>query len=119
MDNFYKKSEKLLLALLKEPGAFSFFPSSIFWNKKDFDLENIYKNFFQSENYKNKDIFTKNLLYIHIPFCSKICSYCNCFKYLLRKKEEIDIYIDYLEKEAKIYFEVNNFQKIEIDDIFI
>lgn len=119
MDNFYKKSEKLLLALLKEPGAFSFFPSSIFWEKKDFDLENIYKNFFQSENYKNKDIFTKNLLYIHIPFCSKICSYCNCFKYLLRKKEEIDIYIDYLEKEAKIYFALNNFQKIKIDGIFI
>lgn len=119
MDNFYKKSESLLLSILKEPGGFSFFPSSFFWKEENFDLQRIYNDFFASKLYTKKDDFTKNLLYIHIPFCSKICSYCNCFKYKIRKKEDIDIYIKYLEKEARMLFEVNNFQKIQIEGIFI
>lgn len=39
-----------------------------------------------------------NCLYIHIPFCDHICSYCDFYK-RIAKKEIIDKYILYLEKE--------------------
>ncbi len=119
MNNFYNKSEKLLLSFLKEPWSLSFFPSSFFWRKENFDLNNIYSDFFNSEFYLKKDNNTKNLLYIHIPFCTKICSYCNCFKNKLEDRIDIFNYLSFLEKESKILFEINNNKKIIIDSIFI
>ena len=38
--------------------------------------------------------------YIHIPFCNKICSYCD-FPKLLYNVNYVDKYLDSLEKEIK------------------
>lgn len=38
-------------------------------------------------------------LYIHIPFCHKICYFCGCNKIITRHQEKADVYLDYLEKE--------------------
>jgi coproporphyrinogen III oxidase-like Fe-S oxidoreductase len=34
--------------------------------------------------------------------------YCNCFKKKLEEKEEIDKYLDYLEKEIILIYNLNN-----------
>ena len=39
-------------------------------------------------------------IYIHIPFCSSICTYCDFCKVLTNKKW-IDKYLDALEEEIK------------------
>lgn len=70
LKTFNTLSEKLLFNVFYEP-CFIFF-HLLFWEKIDVDLNVIYKNHFLNK----KD----NNLYIHIPFCEKICSYCNCFK---------------------------------------
>lgn len=41
-------------------------------------------------------------LYVHIPFCSKICSYCD-FKKVVYDKETADHYITALERDLKRY----------------
>lgn len=119
--NFLKKSQHLLLKFLREPGWFSFFPSSYFWNKElsDTDIQVHFKKYFTSEYLDFQDDNNKMNLYIHIPFCSKICSYCNCFKRQLKEEDEIDIYIKYLEKEIKIINNLNYKSKIKINSIFI
>jgi oxygen-independent coproporphyrinogen III oxidase len=33
-------------------------------------------------------------LYVHIPFCQKLCYYCGCFTTISAKKERIESYID-------------------------
>ncbi|RBW46858.1 oxygen-independent coproporphyrinogen III oxidase [Psychromonas sp. B3M02] len=38
-------------------------------------------------------------LYIHIPFCHKICYFCGCNKVITRHQEKADKYLDYLAKE--------------------
>lgn len=43
-----------------------------------------------------------NSVYIHIPFCSDICSYCDFCK-MYYKKEWVTIYLDSLEQEIKSY----------------
>lgn len=48
-----------------------------------------------------------NNLYIHIPFCDHICSYCDFYK-MISKKETIDKYINYLEKEFELKKELLN-----------
>ncbi len=51
--------------------------------------------------------------YIHIPFCSKICSYCDFCK-LLRNDSFIDTYLDALEKEINKYYKGE-----ELDTLYI
>ncbi|WP_432460435.1 oxygen-independent coproporphyrinogen III oxidase [Agarivorans sp. QJM3NY_25] len=38
-------------------------------------------------------------LYLHIPFCHKLCYYCGCNKLITRHQHKADIYLDYLEQE--------------------
>ncbi|QVK19461.1 oxygen-independent coproporphyrinogen III oxidase [Mycoplasmatota bacterium] len=52
-------------------------------------------------------------VYIHIPFCQRICSYCD-FPKRVSKSIEIDHYLDTLEKEIKMY-QVNDI----IDTLYI
>ncbi|EQA03694.1 oxygen-independent coproporphyrinogen III oxidase [Glaesserella parasuis] len=40
-------------------------------------------------------------LYVHIPFCHKLCYFCACNKIITRHQHKVDIYLDYLEKEIK------------------
>lgn len=42
-------------------------------------------------------------LYIHIPFCHKLCFYCGCNKVVTRHQHKADIYLDYLAKEMALY----------------
>lgn len=38
-------------------------------------------------------------LYVHIPFCHKLCYFCGCNKVVTRHQEKADKYLDFLEKE--------------------
>lgn len=39
-------------------------------------------------------------LYIHIPFCAKLCYYCGCNKVITRHQHKADQYIEYLAAES-------------------
>ena len=41
-------------------------------------------------------------LYIHIPFCEKLCYYCGCNKIITRHNHKADDYLNYLAKEIDI-----------------
>lgn len=56
-------------------------------------------------------------LYIHIPFCSTICSYCDFF-ILKNEENKLDKYLDYLHKEIDLFVSFNGNQE-KIDSIFI
>jgi len=40
-------------------------------------------------------------LYVHIPFCHKLCYYCGCNKVITRHRHKADQYLDVLEAEIK------------------
>ncbi len=60
-----------------------------------------------NENYSEDDFTRAALkypdrplsLYVHIPFCHKLCYFCACNKVVTRHKHKADIYLDYLEQE--------------------
>jgi len=39
-------------------------------------------------------------LYVHIPFCARLCYYCGCHTTITHKEEDIDRYLDLLRREA-------------------
>ncbi len=45
-------------------------------------------------------------LYVHIPFCHRLCYYCGCNKMVTRLQSKADIYLDYLLKEIALQAEV-------------
>lgn len=38
-------------------------------------------------------------LYVHIPFCHRLCYYCGCNKVVTRQQGKTDVYLAFLEKE--------------------
>ena len=52
-------------------------------------------------------------LYIHIPFCKRLCSFCDFPKRINQKEEVINNYLDKLIKE------INNLEETSIDTIYI
>lgn len=56
-------------------------------------------------------------LYLHIPFCNKICAYCDFTKRVSKKDIKIK-YLEYLKKEIKLYQE-NNFDFKKITSIYV
>jgi oxygen-independent coproporphyrinogen-3 oxidase len=41
-------------------------------------------------------------LYVHIPFCGTICFYCGCNKVVTRDRSKAELYLGYLEREARL-----------------
>lgn len=62
-----------------------------------------------NENYTNDDFILAAAryperplsLYVHIPFCHKLCYFCGCNKVITRHRHKVEIYLDYLEREIK------------------
>lgn len=52
-------------------------------------------------------------VYVHIPFCKSICSYCDFCKFL-HKEEWVNIYLDSLSKEIDEYYENDTAKTIYI-----
>lgn len=42
-------------------------------------------------------------LYVHIPFCHKLCYYCGCNKVVTRHQHKADTYLDALAQEIALY----------------
>lgn len=45
-------------------------------------------------------------LYLHIPFCQTKCGYCNLFSVTGQGSEEIDDYLDAVERQAAQYQDI-------------
>lgn len=68
----------------------------------------------------SKPITRSNTLYIHIPYCTGICSYCNYVtKSIDSNNNEIAEYIDLLNQEVKILKDKLSVDKISVSSIYI
>ncbi len=84
----------------------TFFPWEFFLKKNMF-LENAEWKIIK------KTLLNRNKsLYVHIPFCITECLYCACFKKKISTWDDLGKYIRYILKELKMYFELNNFEKL-------
>ena len=52
-------------------------------------------------------------LYIHIPFCKRLCTFCDFPKRINQKEETIDLYL------KKLIQEINNLKETDINTIYL
>ena len=58
-------------------------------------------------------------LYLHIPFCNKLCTFCACNKLVTKNYENVHRYISAIEQEILEYKKHINFEKITVRQFHI
>ena len=78
------------------------YPTVPYWDKQGISkgdwIKTFQKSFLESNDKEGIS------LYIHIPFCEKICTFCGCHKRLGQKGSDIELpYVEAVIKEWKLY----------------
>jgi oxygen-independent coproporphyrinogen-3 oxidase len=87
------------------PGPrYTSYPTVPFWDEKGIDkkdwIKSVQKAF--DESNKNEGIS----LYIHLPFCENLCTFCGCHKRITKQHGVEEPYITTLLKEWQLYLDI-------------
>ena len=87
------------------PGPrYTSYPTVPYWEEATFSyelwLESVQKSFTQSNSAEGIS------LYIHLPFCESLCTFCGCFKRITKNHAVEDPYIKAVLKEWPLYTEL-------------
>ncbi len=84
------------------PGPrYTSYPTVPYWEEENFYLEDWKRTLLQSFNESNASEGIS--LYIHLPFCESLCTFCGCNKRITKRHEVEDPYINAVIKEWKLY----------------
>ena len=84
------------------PGPrYTSYPTVPYWEEEKFHLEDWKHTLLQS--FKESNATEGISLYIHLPFCESLCTFCGCNKRITKRHEVEDPYITAVIKEWKLY----------------
>ena len=84
------------------PGPrYTSYPTVPYWNEEHFSLEQ-WKNTFV-KSFEESNISEGISLYIHLPFCESLCTFCGCHKRITKRHEVEHPYIKAVLKEWQLY----------------
>ena len=93
---------KSLIQKYNIPGPrYTSYPTVPFWDEATFTKKKWIKTFRDSFNESNK--LEGISLYIHLPFCENLCTFCACHKHITKRHEVEEEYIETVLKEWKLY----------------
>jgi oxygen-independent coproporphyrinogen-3 oxidase len=87
------------------PGPrYTSYPTVPYWEEATFSdkkwIESVKKSFIQSNSVEGIS------LYIHLPFCESLCTFCGCFKRITKNHTVEALYIKAVLKEWRLYSEL-------------
>ncbi len=87
------------------PGPrYTSYPTVPYWDNYTFSKEKWIATFKQSFIESNS---TEGIsLYIHLPFCESLCTFCACHKHITKRHEMEDPYIETVLKEWQLYVDL-------------
>lgn len=93
------------------PGPrYTSYPTVPYWEEQDFSVEQWKKTLLHSFNESNSKEGIS--LYIHLPFCESLCTFCGCHKRITKRHEVEHPYIDAVLKEWDLYCDMFSDQPI-------
>ncbi|OAD44631.1 oxygen-independent coproporphyrinogen III oxidase [Polaribacter atrinae] len=94
--------KKSLVQKYNIPGPrYTSYPTVPYWNKEGIDKQDWIHSFQRS--FKESNSSEGISIYIHLPFCESLCTFCACHKHITKRHEVEDEYIDTVLKEWKLY----------------
>lgn len=99
------KMTKSLIQKYNVPGPrYTSYPTVPYWDESNFELDNWVKSLVKSFEETNA---TEGIsLYIHLPFCESLCTFCGCNKKITKRHEVEHPYILAVLKEWQLYCEL-------------
>lgn len=99
------------------PGPrYTSYPTVPFWNTEEFMkqlwIESFQKSFLESNQREGIS------LYIHLPFCESLCTFCACHKHITKRHEVEQDYISTVLKEWSLYCDLVD-EKPQIKEIHL
>ncbi|MDH5414279.1 MAG: oxygen-independent coproporphyrinogen III oxidase [Flavobacteriaceae bacterium] len=87
------------------PGPrYTSYPTVPFWDEKGISTKNWIDTFQYSFGESNA---TKGIsIYVHLPFCESLCTFCACHKYITKRHDVETPYIETLLKEWQLYIDL-------------
>lgn len=80
------------------------YPTVPYWDNLSFSnekwIESLRKSFAESNHSEGISI------YIHLPFCESLCTFCGCHKRITKRHEVETPYVDAVLKEWKLYLDI-------------
>ena len=87
------------------PGPrYTSYPTVPYWDESTFSKEKWIATFKKSFIESNSDEGIS--LYIHLPFCESLCTFCACHKHITKRHEVEDPYIETVLKEWNLYVDL-------------
>ncbi|OBX22564.1 MULTISPECIES: oxygen-independent coproporphyrinogen III oxidase [Bizionia] len=80
------------------------YPTVPYWDEASFSIGKWETSLRKSFNESNESEGIS--LYIHLPFCESLCTFCGCNKRITTRHEVESPYIDYVLKEWRLYVEL-------------
>ena len=98
---------KNLIQKYNIPGPrYTSYPTVPFWDKEGIDLEDWKQSTIKS--FKESNDSEGISLYIHLPFCESLCTFCACHKKITKRHDVEDPYIETVLKEWDLYCDMLN-----------
>lgn len=99
------KMKTSLIQKYNVPGPrYTSYPTVPYWEEESFSyekwLESVQISFIQSNTSEGIS------LYIHLPFCESLCTFCGCFKRITKNHSVENTYIKAVLKEWRLYSEL-------------
>ncbi|MDG2194120.1 MAG: oxygen-independent coproporphyrinogen III oxidase [Polaribacter sp.] len=89
------------------PGPrYTSYPTVPYWNKEGISKKDWIHSF--QKSYQESNQSEGISLYIHLPFCESLCTFCACHKHITKRHEVEEDYIDTVLKEWKLYLDLVN-----------
>ncbi len=90
-----------IVAKYNVPGPrYTSYPTVPYWDESSFDYE-LWLSSFQKSFVESSDSGIS--LYIHLPFCESMCTFCGCYKRITKNHSVESIYLQAVLKEWRMY----------------
>ena len=87
------------------PGPrYTSYPTVPYWNNDTFNIDIWKEKTIQAFDESNDSEGIS--IYIHLPFCESLCTFCACHKHITKRHEVEDDYIDAVIKEWSLYLDL-------------
>lgn len=108
---------KKLINKYNIPGPrYTSYPTVPFWDEATFSAEKWEKSVIDSFNESNKEEGIS--IYIHLPFCENLCTFCACHKRITKRHSVETLYIESVLKEWQLYLNLLN-EKPKIKELHL